>query len=194
MKKSSIKIYLFGLLAIIQLYVPASMILEREEILKDGKEFKFKTAPIDPVDPFRGRYVRLSFDNNMAEVSDSLSFSRGETVYALLDINDEGFATITQIRKELPEEGVDFLKTKVQYETKFREEKRVILDFPFDRFYMEEFKAPEAEIAYRENALDTMITSYALVSIKAGEPVLKDVFIDNMPIKEYVLKYSTESK
>ena len=192
MRKSSIKIYLFGLLAIIQLYVPASMIIEREGILKEGKDFKFKTAPIDPVDPFRGRYVRLSFDNNMAEIPDSLSFTRGETVYALLDIDDEGFTTITQVRKELPDEKVDFLETKVQYETKFKEGKRVILDFPFDRFYMEEFKAPEAEIAYRENALDSLITGYALVSIKAGDAVLKDVYIDNMPIKEFVLKYSSE--
>ncbi|MBA4241981.1 MAG: GDYXXLXY protein, partial [Sphingobacteriaceae bacterium] len=42
----------FCVVALIQLYVPAKMIFDSEDILTTGKEFKFKTEPIDPNDPF----------------------------------------------------------------------------------------------------------------------------------------------
>ncbi len=35
-----------------QLYVPASMIFRNERVIREGTAFKFKTAPIDPNDPF----------------------------------------------------------------------------------------------------------------------------------------------
>ena len=51
----------FILLVLVQLFVPANMILEQEDILKNGTPYKFKTAPIDPYDPFRGKYVWLGY-------------------------------------------------------------------------------------------------------------------------------------
>lgn len=51
-KKTLLSVFI--LVAIVQLYVPAKMILDREDILDTGKEYKFKTEPIDPNDPFRG--------------------------------------------------------------------------------------------------------------------------------------------
>lgn len=43
----------FILVAVMQLYVPGKMIFDNEDILETGIEYKFKTAPIDPSDPFR---------------------------------------------------------------------------------------------------------------------------------------------
>ena len=54
----------FGLLVAAQLYVPASMILGRENTIKAGKEFQFRVAPIDPNDPLRGKYIRLDYEDN----------------------------------------------------------------------------------------------------------------------------------
>ena len=58
------QIVLFVLVALAQLYVPAKMIWDQEDVLKNGSEYKFKTDPVDPNDPFRGKYITLSFDNN----------------------------------------------------------------------------------------------------------------------------------
>ena len=44
---------LFILVALAQLFVPAKMILDREDVLSTGTAFNFKTRPIDPTDPFR---------------------------------------------------------------------------------------------------------------------------------------------
>lgn len=53
---------LLVVLAAAQLAVPASMIVQRETVLTQGRVYKFKTAPVDPVDAFRGRYVALRFE------------------------------------------------------------------------------------------------------------------------------------
>ena len=50
------------LLVCLQLFVPAKMIYDHEAILNKGKVFKFKTAPVDPSDPIRGKYITLQFE------------------------------------------------------------------------------------------------------------------------------------
>ena len=55
--KSKLIIGLFLGVSFIQIITPLSMIIKRESVLKNGGQFKFKTAPVDPYDAFRGRYV-----------------------------------------------------------------------------------------------------------------------------------------
>ena len=61
----------FVLVALMQLFVPANMIWSREKVLNEGKIYKFKTAPIDPNDPFRGKYISLNFEQNAIEVNNA---------------------------------------------------------------------------------------------------------------------------
>ena len=51
----------FILLVCAQLIVPGSMIWKKDMILVKGKSYKFLTAPIDPYDPFIGKYIVLNF-------------------------------------------------------------------------------------------------------------------------------------
>jgi uncharacterized membrane-anchored protein len=53
---------LFALTCLAQWFVPAQMIYDQEQVLREGKTYHFKTAPIDPSDPFRGKYITLSFE------------------------------------------------------------------------------------------------------------------------------------
>ena len=57
---------------------------------------------------------------------------------------------------------------------------------PFDRFYMEESKAPKAEKVYNAANSDQRKETYALVYIKDGTAVLNDVIIDGQSIATYV--------
>ncbi len=57
--KNKILIAAFFCVALLQIYTPVSMIIARESTLKEGVLFRFKTAPVDPYDAFRGRYVAL---------------------------------------------------------------------------------------------------------------------------------------
>ncbi|MCP3932456.1 MAG: GDYXXLXY domain-containing protein, partial [Bacteroidetes bacterium] len=61
---------------------------------------------------------------------------------------------------------------------------KLTIAYPFDRFYMEESKADDAEDIYREFQRDNRRAAYALVNIKEGKAVLKDVLIDGISIRE----------
>ena len=183
----------FCVVALIQLYVPAKMIFDSEDVLTTGKEFKFKTEPIDPNDPFRGKYITLRFEENHIEQLIDTNWVANQDIYVELIRDVDGYAKIKTISKTEPSNTEDYVKSKVNYYSQFNE-KVVYIDYPFERYYMEETKAPDAEIAYRESARDTSQNTYALVSIKKGQAVLKDVFINETSIKTIVTQRQATKK
>lgn len=185
MDKKHILLSVFVIVALVQLFIPAKMILDREKVLDSGKEFKFRTAPIDPVDPFRGKYITLRYDDSRIEVNPEEEWVSGETIYVLLETGSDGYAKIGSVSKKIPSVEQDFLKAQVNF-VENANPKKVIIKYPFDRYYMEESKTNDAERIYREAQIDTNQVMYALVSIKEGESVLKDVIINGVSLKEFV--------
>jgi len=180
----------FIIIALVQLYVPASMIFNKEKVLETGAVYKFKTEPIDPNDPFRGKYIILNFERNTFQVENTEDWTRGEYIYVYLTQGSDGFARINSITKEKLTDNQDFIKTKVKYIAS-DSTNTITVEYPFNRFYMEESKAYEAEVVYRQSQVDTTNLTYALVSIKNGDAVLKDVLINETPIREIVKERQT---
>lgn len=185
MKKNRYLLIAFLILALVQLWTPFQMILNREKVLSSGTEYKFRTAPIDPNDPFRGKYVRLSFQDDMATVDSANGFERGEKVFVTLRTDSAGFAKIKTLSKKAPTNQNQYLTARIRYYSSTTNHK-VTIDFPFDRYYMEESKAPKAETRYREAQRDTTLNAHALVNVLNGQSVLKDVVIDGVSIENYV--------
>lgn len=177
----------FILVCLIQLFVPAKMIWDREAIISEGTPFKFRAAPVDPNDPFRGKYLDVNFEPNEFEVANIEGLSWGETVYLSLTTDTEGYAAIENLHKEIPLSG-DFVRVEVSSVINNPEKKSVFIRYPFNRFYMEESKALAAEELYREVLRDSNRIAYALVMVKNGEAVFKDLIIDDVPIQELVHK------
>lgn len=182
MDRKKITFAIFILVALGQLYVPAKMIMDREEILQKGKSFYFKATPVDPTDPFRGKYITLNFEASRVKTTDQHDWVNGEPVYLLLATDAEGFARVQDVASTQPTDTTDFLAAVVDYTTS----DALVVELPFDRFYMEESKAPEAERTYNRTMLDTAKVTYALVKVKSGQAVLADVLIDGVPIREVV--------
>ena len=57
----NLRIAIFILVALAQIAVPASMIWKRQRTFREGRVWKFRTAPVDPIDALRGRYLALRF-------------------------------------------------------------------------------------------------------------------------------------
>lgn len=182
----------FILVAIIQLGVPAKMIWDKENVLKSGKEFKFETAPVDPTDPFRGKYIALNYKENTYSSDDSSTWKEGDNIYVILKTNAEGFAVIDRVSKDKPAGDSDFVKAKIQSISGLRSNK-ITLAYPFDRFYMEESKAYEAEQVYNNTQRSSEEPTYALVHIKNGQAVLNDVVIGGVSIVEKVKESRSEN-
>jgi uncharacterized membrane-anchored protein len=178
-------IILFIAMCLAQWAVPGKMVFDSERIIANGTLFKFKTAPIDPADPFRGRYITLSFRENFVPFRDSLEWQTGQELYVTFKLDDEGFA-VPDNAYHTPPESPTYLQTTVDYVSHYPGDFKVWYKLPFDRFYLEESKAPQAEERYREAQRDSAQVAYALVSIRAGEAVLQDVIVNDRSVTDII--------
>jgi len=175
---------IFILVAGIQLFVPAKMIFDKEAVIASGTAYKFKTRPIDPNDPFRGKYITLNYDINSVKTDDTL-WRRDDQAHVYLTKDANGFAEALRVTREKQDITNDFIIAKVSWYNKHSRE--VNIELPFNRYYMEESKAYDAELAVRNAQRDSLPhNTYALVHVKNGSAVLSDVLIDNISIKDYV--------
>lgn len=178
---------LFVIMCAVQLSVPALAIYDQEKIRSSGKEYKFETRPIDPTDPFRGSFITLYFVENQITVSDTSNYwVRGQEIFVYLN-DSSGFAKIKGVSRSKPDSG-DFVIARVSY-TNTEEtppDTRLVIEYPFERFYLEESKAPKAEEYYNESQKDTTQPAYAVVRIKGGKASLIDVMINGKSIIDLV--------
>ena len=139
--KRPVVLGLFVLLCLAQLWVTGSGIARYERTLGEGVVYRFESAPMDPEDPFRGRYVRLSFVAEETALPMPESQRRSRKVYAVLGADDRGFAVFTELLEEAPAQGdylyVDAWPARVENDVVAR------LTLPFNRYFMEESMAPE---------------------------------------------------
>ena len=171
----------FCLICLAQWAVPVKMIAEQEWILREGVVYKFKTAPVDPSDPFRGSYITLQFSADNIETKDTWEY--GEPVYVTFTTDRQGFASIASVERKEPMTG-DYIQASVDY---YDSNGQVFIDYPFDRFYLEESKASQAERVYWEsNRNDSTHITYATVRIKNGKAALEDVRINDKSIVDVV--------
>ncbi len=176
---------IFIIIAIAQIFVPIQMTMDNEDVIDSGVAYKFKTRPIDPTDPFRGKYITLRYEINHFNTSDT-TYVVGEEIYVYIRNDNKGFAEVHNVSKEPLDVKEDYVKTRVTYYYKGK----VSFQLPFNTFYMEETKAYDAEMAYNRANRDSLPNNiYALVYIKEDSAVLKDVYIDDVPIQEFVDTY-----
>jgi len=182
---------LFIIVGLVQWLVPAQMIWKREEVLKKGATYRFLTEPVDPTNPFIGNYITLNFKENVGKVKRGHLLVRDQTIYVLLTTDSAGFARVKGITAVEPANEPAYVKAKVRYTTEIGitlespDSTEITIDYPFDEYYMEEYKAPKAETEYRKANRDTAQSTYAQVKIWKGTAVTENVFINNKPLTSY---------
>lgn len=105
-------IVVFAVIVLAQLYIPASMISSQQAVLTNGVAHKLLTAPLDPYDPFRGRYVSLSFAIEETKLfadqfesfslPDEIGAYQDFVVYVLLAKGEDGFSFVKDVSFEKP--------------------------------------------------------------------------------------------
>jgi uncharacterized membrane-anchored protein len=179
MNRNAIGWVLFLICCAAQLAVPASMILRHERTLGSERVYLFRCAPVNPVDAFRGRYVALSFEQSRFEGRVAEALVPGSTAYATLDADDEGFASIVAVDETAPQD-TDYLEVRIRR----RSEREAWLELPFDRYYMDESLAPEAERAYRDRSGSR--EAWVTVHVRDGHAALEELYLDGLPIREFL--------
>lgn len=82
----------------------------KEFTLRTGQEILLKTVPVDPRDLFRGDYVILRYDISTIN-TDSLGnkgseFRENDTIYVVLNVDNNKIGTLATINKNKPEGGI----------------------------------------------------------------------------------------
>lgn len=176
---------LFFLMVSAQILVPAQMIIHQENVMSQGKIMKFKTQPVDPSDPFRGKYINLNFEADEVVLTNRKDYRESETVFAILDTDSLGYAKINALSKVKPSKSTIFLKVKIDH-FNYNDSTIVNVSLPFTKFYMNEHKAQTAENLYFQSVQEIKNTTCAVVAILDGDAAIKDVLIDGIPIKKAV--------
>ena len=176
----------FAIMVAAQLWVPTSMIFAKEKVIKNGTAFKFRCAPVDPANVFKGRYIVLRYNINQMKIADTTGMSDSyynQPVFVSLTTDSLGFAKIDNVQMEAPESGhyVAATANARLYSTP----PSWFINYPFTQFYMEEYKAPIAESIYnKNNRRDSSNVTYALVKVLDGDAVIEDVIINEESIIE----------
>lgn len=182
---------LFALACLAQIAVPASLMLKHEQTRTDGSLWKFQTAPVDPADPFRGRYVRLSFaaEREAVPMADTglLYIAYDTRMYAELEAGADGYARLVRLHQQRPTNG-DYLDVFVR-QMRFVEKKEdeglppaAHVHLPFDRYYLPEARAPQVEREYADAARDAQANTYVTVRVRNGHAALIDLVLDGRAV------------
>jgi uncharacterized membrane-anchored protein len=169
---------LFVIVALLQISVPASAIWNRHQTFKQGRIWKLRTVPVDPVDAFRGRYIALRFEAE--QFTQEKDFSYG-TVYVTLKENSEGFAEVDHVTDK-PESGDNVVSAHAGYAAG---PKRRIY-FPFDHYWVAEKDAAAADAAYAKNTTRDKHNAYVTVRVRSGDAAIEELYIEGQPLKEYL--------
>ena len=178
MKRRKVRLTIFFLVAVVQLLVPLYMIWHWEDILVNGRQYRWATAPVDPYDALRGRYVELRFKENKGPVLGGATLRSRQKAFAVIDADANGYARIRGVSPERPV-GDEYVAVRVNYV----QGNIAQVTLPFRRFYMREELAPAAEQAYGKSAgKDAAVT----VRLKDGLGVVEQLYIGEQTINDYL--------
>ncbi len=176
---------LFAGLCLLQWGVPLALVQRAQLTLEQGAVYRFQTAPVDPEDPFRGRYVALDFEAAEIAVPAGWSQAPGRRLWAPIIEGDDGYARLGIPQQQPPAKG-DYLQVRVQWADGAGS---VRVALPFDRYYLEEHRAPQVEQQYRKRNLSTPADAddprrpaYAAVRVRNGYALIEDLVIDGRSV------------
>ncbi len=193
--KSNLRYGLFGLVCLAQIGVPASLVVQHEQTRAAGTLWKFQTAPVDPNDPFRGRYVQLSFAAEREPVlfadSGMIFIRHGTRMYAELAAGPDGFAQLVRLHEKRPSGG-EYLdvfvgQMRAPLERKKDSEEKELppaaqVRLPFDRYYLPEDRAPQVEREYFEASRNAQANTYVEVRVRNGHAALVGLVLGGKPV------------
>lgn len=178
-----IKLLFWGGAVLAQLGVVAGMVNRQETILREGVAYRFRTAPVDPYDAFRGRFVAVSLQpRTVVWPEGRYQLHRRDNFYVTLATGEDGFARLTGASLTRPTTG-DYLRVRRGWQTGTNE---VGLAYLTDRYYLPEDEAPQAEALYRAHSGRGQQDAYVVLRVRHGESVAEDLIIGDRPIRAWL--------
>ncbi|MDR1975463.1 MAG: GDYXXLXY domain-containing protein [Campylobacteraceae bacterium] len=175
----------FGVFIVLQLVAVFWQIVKYEKVVYLGDTLHLSIRPFDPYDPFRGRYINLSFTDTYVAKSDNFD-SDAKYIFTTFTTRN-GTSKPDAVFSAKPDTDKPYLKTTNYYRSYYNDDP-VRIVYPFDRFYMQEDLAKRVD---RDNRIFNN-DAKAVVKILDGVGVLVDVTIEGKSINEYIKEINAE--
>ncbi|HEX5044326.1 MAG TPA: GDYXXLXY domain-containing protein [Candidatus Polarisedimenticolaceae bacterium] len=189
-----LRLGLFLALCAVQLAIHLAMAYRYERTLREGTVYRFHTEPFDPVDAFRGRYVAIQL---RLECEKQQDVEAGMPVFAVLRVDEQGYAAVGRLEREPPLRGdwISGTYFEMWRESLPADRKKAAqswdgrIELPFDRYYMEEGKAPRAERATQGFFITRsgpQMDVTARVRVRHGLGAIEGLDINGVPIERWL--------
>jgi uncharacterized membrane-anchored protein len=147
---------LFVALVAAQALLPLALIGWNEQALASGTHVTLKTAPVDPIDPFRGRYVALNYDIS------TLPSGSGPSAIVYVPLRDAGGVWLGGApTSRQPAEGA-FIRGRVGSSGR--------IEFGIERYFTDEDEARRLERA-GPLLVDVVLDEHGAARIAGVRPV-----------------------
>ncbi|RPJ09768.1 MAG: hypothetical protein EHM28_00540 [Spirochaetaceae bacterium] len=199
-KKRTIRI-IFAVVCLVQIAIPLVIVFSAEKLARDAdannRFSRLLCLPRDPVDFLRGRYIDLRFDieqvsldkipsGKIIEASSTKDFN-GTEVYVLLR-NEGDLHVIEDVVMEMPRNNAFFIRAKAS----LRDNGVMSLKYDFNRYYMQEDYAIEADDLLRGNWKDTLNLVLTIAADNSGRALQNKLELNGVRIEDYIMKHLEE--
>lgn len=178
---------LFGAAILIQIALLATMIVDRANILREGKEVTLRTRPVDPRDFLRGDYVVLGYDIsqlNAGALKDQPAGSRRPIVFVKLTPNREGIYEAISIHAEpVAVTGSEVLISgRVRSGASCGTSAPAFCDKLQVRYNLESYFVPEGDGKKLEEARNAGKVTIVAAVTPSGRAAIKRLLLDGRPV------------
>ncbi|MDR1460446.1 MAG: GDYXXLXY domain-containing protein [Campylobacteraceae bacterium] len=167
----------FFTLCVIQLITVVYSAIKYETILLFGDVITLKAEPVDPYDPFRGRYITLNFEQRYINTKKQFNETN---IFFITFNNKENFSIIDDIFDIPPQSNELYLEVKGYIYTNGK----VNITYPFDRFYMQENLAQYVDSHGQKFFSDNEVA--AKIRVLSGKGIIENVVVGNVSISEFI--------
>lgn len=162
-------------LGAVQFAVPLTMIVQKEAVRDQGAELRLRLLPVDPADPFRGRYLALRFA--VEEPGYDLPPGDSAPLFARFGRDAEGWDVIEGFTTDGKQPGVLRVERVRGSGNRIR--------VPWNRYFVNERRAPaiedEVRRAMRPGADAPPV--YATLRVAGGDAVITGLWIGERELK-----------
>lgn len=172
---------IFLVFALIILCIPAYLIFSSEDVLANGHQHKLRLQGYDPFDPFRGKYLRLNYEDRIPCDAD---LKEGDLAYVVFEQDSLGFSYFSHALANQPSHD-NYMKTTMR--NVYDGNGWIKLD-NITKYFINESKATKAESILLDFMRNRPNDIYVAIRVLNGEVRLEDIFVEEIPLLEYLEK------
>lgn len=180
------KHFIWWLFGAFQLAAVGWMIYRYQQVREKGILYRFLLEPIDPADPFRGRYLQLSFAADRVSVCNYSSERSAQEIYVSMGTDSLGFAKTVKAGWEKPSSGDYLIITNPDFYDIENNCAQARLRYNFDRWYMNEKRAPLAETRLTNALTREGTRCWLAVRIREGKAVAEELYVNDTALSVWM--------